>query len=468
MIPNDCSNTGRLRAYLDSAIPAIEQEEVTLHLATCQSCRTHLGEMREVAKQVSSLIDRHADAPTARIAFARLQATRRIEDATMKAPRPLRALQPRHTPRTPSLTQPSKGVQGRMRLPAVGMGLALAIMLALGVSALLASGTISPLGADASQFLPAGKVRHIVVETTYTNSSNSSLFSSREHVWLANGKDHLLMYSNVPGLDYRPERWQLIDDEAVWTYRSPRPDIPPSQKPERGAVILKTAYDERHFTEYVPDKATMSELLARPNTHKAGADKIEGRDAIIIESSGNSYGNVSGKGKNPPGYFIEFEQWPGKSIGFLYSNPDPESLEGMVLDPTTGQMMTYTLPLLPYPAPATTAEPYKVEPYRVDDPLGQFGDYRIWFDKETHRVLKQERTFRFNGGYVGNEFVEPSMSVETRNVVKDELLDISAVPPDLFKLKVPDGTTVSDAGYVFLNYYAPMRPADATPSPSPK
>lgn len=67
-----CFNQGQLRAYLDRALPDLEQAAIAHHLGTCSRCRGELAELTAVSGQAATLL--MAKLPDAKGALARFQA----------------------------------------------------------------------------------------------------------------------------------------------------------------------------------------------------------------------------------------------------------------------------------------------------------------------------------------------------------------------------------------------------------
>lgn len=70
-----CSDEGRLRAYLDDALPADERVALGTHLRGCTACRSRLREVEALAAQVGGLLPRAVSQPEPGVALAQLRAT---------------------------------------------------------------------------------------------------------------------------------------------------------------------------------------------------------------------------------------------------------------------------------------------------------------------------------------------------------------------------------------------------------
>ncbi|HSH78326.1 MAG TPA: zf-HC2 domain-containing protein, partial [Herpetosiphonaceae bacterium] len=70
-----CSDEGRLRAYLDDALPAYERVALGTHLRGCTACRSRLREVEALATQVGGLLPRAVSQPEPGVALAQLRAT---------------------------------------------------------------------------------------------------------------------------------------------------------------------------------------------------------------------------------------------------------------------------------------------------------------------------------------------------------------------------------------------------------
>jgi len=70
-----CSDEGRLRAYLDDALPADERVALGSHLRGCTACRSRLREVEALATQVGGLLPRAVSQPEPGVALAQLRAT---------------------------------------------------------------------------------------------------------------------------------------------------------------------------------------------------------------------------------------------------------------------------------------------------------------------------------------------------------------------------------------------------------
>lgn len=76
---SECFDDGRLRAYLDHALPELEQATIAHHLSDCAQCRRELAALNKNAQQAELLLTPMA-APDPQAAFARFQTVRPIAD----------------------------------------------------------------------------------------------------------------------------------------------------------------------------------------------------------------------------------------------------------------------------------------------------------------------------------------------------------------------------------------------------
>src|SRR4051794_40332120 len=74
MLMTNCYDEGRLRAYLDGELPALERAALAAHLAGCAACQAQLGRQRNLAGRIRSLLPGPPAAPDARAALHRLRA----------------------------------------------------------------------------------------------------------------------------------------------------------------------------------------------------------------------------------------------------------------------------------------------------------------------------------------------------------------------------------------------------------
>jgi hypothetical protein len=69
----NCYDEGRLRAYLDGELPALERAAVEVHLASCMACQDQLGRQRALVTQIRSLLPASPTVPDTRAALAQLR-----------------------------------------------------------------------------------------------------------------------------------------------------------------------------------------------------------------------------------------------------------------------------------------------------------------------------------------------------------------------------------------------------------
>jgi WD40 repeat protein/thiol-disulfide isomerase/thioredoxin len=257
---------------------------------------------------------------------------------------------------------------------------------------------------SASDFLPPGKVRHLVI-THETSSPGEQATTWTEDVWLAAGDKHPLMKKTgiMPGLT------TLVGDQAVWTYGSQF-----STTYDAILAVYRTEYDEKHFDEVIPNKQVIDGLLKQPNTQVVENTTLDGRPVMVIESTGNVPAIVTSENVETLVEFATFSDGPPIDIVTGHPSTDPAS------------------------KPKITVSPAKVEG------LTEVIDYRLWIDSQTYQVVQQEYTNRFLEPKPGDKVV-----TYTRRITLDELKDAGAFPTDLFTFKQPAGTTIVDAYHIF-------------------
>ena len=207
MTLKECYDEALLKSYLDKELSTDERKEVDAHLSDCTGCRKRLDDLQSLAREVNALLEQHMDVEDARMAFARLRVAQRTNGtaAKVQAAQPFQAQVPtweRASPVAATTSMP----RGLSRVAMTGFGVALVIVLALGLVALFAPTIPGASINDAGngEFLPAGKVRHMILTgTLYTTQvgAKSALSQTteehREAFWLAAGKDHALMRDQV-------------------------------------------------------------------------------------------------------------------------------------------------------------------------------------------------------------------------------------------------------------------------------
>jgi peroxiredoxin len=345
------------------------------------------------------------------------------------------------------------------RLAWVGLGLAAMVVLAFGLAGLFGAKVGERAAGTASDFVPQGKVRHIVFEDRYaqstiTNTQFTDSYSSTQGVWLANGAEHLIMFALGPSPGCCERHWRLVDDDAVWFYVRPRSTLTTTNPTNRSFMsnVLKTAYDPRHFDGIVPDKALLDNFLKMPGYSLAGAERIDGRDTIVVQSAGLARSIEMRAVNGVRGIaVVGFELWP--ELGAIFTSMSGLATNDQAFDSLTGHPLS-TPTAASGPGPGVPS--LEITPPRRSDTYRNEVDYRIWFDKETYRVLQVQVTTTSYGG-LSDGMVTRNM----RSIMLDELLDASAVPADMFKPDVQEGEEVQEAYSALVRQAMPY--ADATP-----
>ncbi|MDQ6694948.1 MAG: zf-HC2 domain-containing protein [Chloroflexota bacterium] len=75
MTQHECSNEESLKRYADNAVEANESIQIEAHLATCDTCRVKLVNLRKLNAQVVALLNSEIVVPDANHALKRLRAT---------------------------------------------------------------------------------------------------------------------------------------------------------------------------------------------------------------------------------------------------------------------------------------------------------------------------------------------------------------------------------------------------------
>lgn len=159
----------------------------------------------------------------------------------------------------------------------------------------LALPTASPVTSSndsVANFVPPGKVRHLVV-TERTESPATGVKEASQDLWFANGDSHLLMRYKlnkefgpsipVPGIGYmegiRPaEIW--VTNDAVYSH-----SVDGSGAAPRANVVLKYAYDPRLIEVYGPRADAVDALLkADPDARILGDARLGDYPVVRLES----------------------------------------------------------------------------------------------------------------------------------------------------------------------------------------
>ena len=287
MTLNECYDEAPLKSYMDDALPADERGEIDAHLATCGDCRVKLGEMKALAMEVNDTLQSHIDVPDARIALARLHVAQRANGTAVRARAGNTVVD--EVPILPIKGDAGVGPmpvpRGRMRFALAGMGVALAIVVALGLTVLFAPGTPGLVGVPggSEQFLPAGKVRHMVYTKTYTsqekNKPPQSAEQNREEMWLIQGKDHPLMRSYVT-VPITVSTW--LDEDYLYAY-----------EPVQGKYVTQQPYTQTILTHILPDPDIISRTLQQSPDAQVSDEILDGRPVTKIVITSNTPANLT-------------------------------------------------------------------------------------------------------------------------------------------------------------------------------
>jgi hypothetical protein len=254
------------------------------------------------------------------------------------------------------------------------------------------------------EFLPPGKVRHLIVEHSYTPvpgddpNRRPQPVTGRQEVWLANGPEHPILRTQA---DLPANAYSLMhpipETEGLWT---------------------------------VP-VASLSALIDRDNIY----ENLEGTQIM----------------KHPftSRYLIPFLPSDGALTGFLY-----ESI-CRVTGYTTlrGRPVTLLEDLTPVP-PVVKHAPNRKEPNHF-----VVNTYAA-IDTDTRQLVQARRVTTFITGKLSGQ-----QATNTYDLLVDELKDASEFPPDFFSLTVsPEQSVVLYRG-AELFYDPPGAGASATPVP---
>jgi hypothetical protein len=461
-------------------LPLEQAATATAHMDAYPKCRDRLAVARELISGVDDLLHSYVEVPDPHAALVRTLQTEGTPVAARLIARVTEAGNVATSARPGPVPVGRHRWGGPLRLAVAGVGLAAALVAAFLFSTMLTPSPGSrgggPSGGN-SDFLPAGKVRHIVYQTrsqavgtvtptAHGGSEQDYLITTTREIWLTAGKDHPLMFSLDKYSGCCAEGWSLVDDEGVWTYIPPvtsAPSVGPTPAVRNipwENKVFKTSYDPLHLQGYLPDRSLLDELLQQPNATQTGNDSVNGRDALVVESLDNLYRLVdvtSGTGGwSDPASILAFSQWPGSNTGY----------------PLVGGNKYQAYNSLGTPLPGPTMDRLKLRtPVVVVSsfvPRGASGgqvtgapdlanvthvDLHIWFERDTYRVLQVEGVYRQPNGVTWQA---------TGSIVKDELLGMSEIPDGIFTLREPPGASVEDAYYVFYQPFIPASQADDT------
>jgi hypothetical protein len=122
-------------------------------------------------------------------------------------------------------------------------------------------------------FLPAGKVRHLILTGTHTTGDGGQTTEThREEFWLTRGESHPLMRNEVT-VPVTTMTW--LDDNAYYEYQ-----------PENNQV-RKYRDGVRYLAAVVPDPEFLTKTLQMDNARLVGDDTLDGRPVVIITVSNN-------------------------------------------------------------------------------------------------------------------------------------------------------------------------------------
>jgi hypothetical protein len=189
------------------------------------------------------------------------------------------AARPKSAPWPPGLFR-----RGGLRLSLVGAGVGLAMVALLVVSVFLSGGGSATPSTEElmREFVPPGKVRHLVIEHTYSSTSlldpgvtfqPSGVVT--QNVWLTNGPSHLLMYTtfttNNPETS-TPAMW--VTNDAVYDYKA-----------GSTTTVLKYPYNPDYAARYTPDTKIITSWLELPNSSIVGYSTLQGRPVVEIATT---------------------------------------------------------------------------------------------------------------------------------------------------------------------------------------
>ncbi|MDQ3705242.1 MAG: zf-HC2 domain-containing protein [Chloroflexota bacterium] len=403
---------GRLRAYLDGELASGEAAELKAHLEGCAECQSQVDEMRKGAIEVSGLLGMPVHTPDAHAALYSLRKALSDEavspgPVTQEAVRELSTAGARSQVRVGDYSR-----SGWSRIARSGVSAILAAGLVLGLalfwSGLPGRAPVKPplLGISASpeatlianeaiaNFVPPGKVRHIVV-TESSGTSVEGLFpqptSVSREIWFANGNNHLLMHltasddvwAAIPeevgmSLHGAGPREIWLSDDALYLHFTGDEDVRPVAN-----VVLKYPYDPDYLKMYGPNPDALSKLLDRnPEARVLGNTWIDNHPVVKV-----------------------------------------------VVESRLGQPGA-----TPVPGEVTSEEPSRTRTFWIDAETGQY-----------RRAEAVTRAPRQPGG---------SLEVFTSTIVieRDELLDASQVQPDYFDFKLPEGANLIERDTKLLSF----------------
>jgi hypothetical protein len=339
------------------------------------------------------------------------------------------------------------GVAARpaLRMWLLGTALAASVVAVFWLSVVSQRGVggIVPVGAGASgtplpttlpagvgsggEFVPAGKVRHmILVHTTYA-AATPQLTSTDwiDEVWIANGQQHYMMrlISTSPDSTRGKAADLLVGNSNAWAYY-PKEYWQLSMGDTTEDFAYKMRYDARLLDGFVPDKEYIQSLKGQPNVTVHGGQMLDNIQVNTLESDGNAEPHVWI-------YAGSEAQWSPMQV-LIFSRYNP-FLRWSVApwDRPTG---------IGWATPIAQITPIvKID---AGGPAQDRIDYVLWVTQDD-RVVQQEYVIKPSARSTAGE------RVNKVKLVVDELLDESAVPADLFSFDVPEGVKTVNAMPVF-------------------
>ncbi|MEO8288279.1 MAG: hypothetical protein ABI670_17780 [Chloroflexota bacterium] len=174
---------------------------------------------------------------------------------------------------------------GLLRLTAFVMASLLLVAVVLyftGRAGTVSASVLLQKAADASTFVPVGKVRHIVIRQTDSVTGETGGWT--DEVWLANGQKRLMMWK--PAMvtpSGTPMPWdgaQLINDDGIWQFPADGDGKTVQKMPEGNTFFLD---------QVLPNRQAIDQMLASPNTRIAGSDTLDGHSVVVIEGHVGSF-----------------------------------------------------------------------------------------------------------------------------------------------------------------------------------
>lgn len=135
--------------------------------------------------------------------------------------------------------------------------------------------------AEAGTFVAPGKVRHMIIRVTDDVTGEAGGLTTE--VWLANGKEHLLLWkpalTSPTGQSISGTFPELINDDGLYQFHLDT------------NTVYKVPYNPDYYSlkEILPDRAVIDKMLASPGTHIAGTGTLDGRAVVIVEGHVGSF-----------------------------------------------------------------------------------------------------------------------------------------------------------------------------------